>query len=863
MKNVLFILLLTITTLSLFAIQVSGNQSGTWSPDNNPYEVIGDVTVPTGLTLTIQPGVMVHAMGLFQITAEGNIIAVGTAQDSIYFVSGQADPTALWDGIRLENTTVQSQFSYCRIDNGDYGINSINSPVNITYCHFKNNKRGIQAYGIGSIDPAVVLIDHNLIELTIQNGILVAQNSNTLITNNEITRNGTSAFYYGAIQLSNQSAGGSNSPEIAYNHIHHNFKQGITAWDIVSANAIMPEVHHNLVENNLTGMYFRNCTGFIHHNTIINNFIPGDMNSGAGVMVSGSTAEPYFEDNIVTGNYTGFYLTENAQPCLGNMMIYHAWAQGGNTIANNIDANNVMHSVYCYSYTNSAIIVSAENNFWDYNTAPEIAGTIEDHNDNASLPTIDFDPWQNNAVPVYLTGTVTLANPPVDTATLELVSAHTGDIMNTWEVSINEPFSVPVYHDSLVYIVAHTMDMFFNQYYGAYGGIDLPTATQIVADVQFDIGDLTLFNTTPDSYMKVSNPVMIGTHLSYPLEKGFFVYAPSEKHWLYRDGDYLRISRYSKRDTSGTMINYDITDPPIWRKIFNLGSNSTWVQYWRYNFDQQEPVLANATAIAGITCFSGTDDFLYDLINLELDGGIIEKQLYDHSSGEWNIIDLNASGLTTKAETETAFLVEPDGTLFPLVTGNYWKIPPDPIIQLPHYFGYRLTNEPNFYWIPPHYLPGPNFYKLYDNGAFLTQIDLPNTSVTIPVPSELGEHVYRLSGMYNSGEYFALNDVIIVFTANEDEVQPVNKLSVYPNPFNPVSSQLTLKYDFSKSVQAKVNMYNLKGQLVWSTLTEKGATELNWDGRDNRGRMCASGIYQLRIAESKGKLQTRKLVLIH
>lgn len=862
MKNVFFILLLAVISATLGSIQVSGNQSGTWTADNNPYQIIGDITVPTGTTLTVQPGVYVEALGNYQITAEGNIIANGTVTDSIKFVSGQADPTALWQGIRLENTTVQSQFSYCRIDNGDYGINSINSPVSITYSHFKNNKRGIQAYGIGSIDPAVVLIDHNLIELTIQNGILVAQNSNTLITNNEVTRNGTSASYYGAIQLSNQSAGGSNSPEIAYNHIHHNFKQGIIAWDIVSANAIMPEVHHNLIENNLTGIYFRHSSGYLHHNTVINNFIPGDMNSGAGIMVSGSTAEPYFEDNIVTGNYTGFYLTENAQPCLGNLMIYHAWAQGGNTIANNIDANNVMHSVYCYSYTNSAITVSAENNFWDFNTAPEIAGTIEDHNDNASLPTVDFDPWQNNAIPIYLAGTVTLTNPPVPTATLELVSAETGNVLDFWTVNINEPFSVPVYYDSLVYIVAHTMDMFFNYYYGAYGGIDLPTAAQIVADVHFYIGDLVLNNIMPDNYLKVSSPVMIGAHLSYPVEKGFFVYAPTKKYWLYRDGDYLRISRFSRRDNEGVMTDYDIASTPIWRKIL-LGGNSTWEQFWAYNITLQEPVLANASVVHAITSFSGTDSFLYDLINLEHDGGVVEKQLYDHSSGEWNIFDINAFGLATKAETETAFLVEPDGTLFPLVTGNYWRIPSDPIIQLPHYFGYTLyTDNLDFYWIPPHFLPGPNYYKLYDNGVFLTQIDQPNSSVSIPIPSELGQRTYTLSGVYNSGEYFALNDIVIVFTANDDNVQPVQKLAVYPNPFNPAQTQLTMKSDFAGSVDSKIAVYNLKGQKVWSSLLEKGATQLVWDGRDNNRKLCASGIYQLVLSDGKGRKEVRKVMLI-
>jgi len=861
MKNIAIIVLFSFTIISVFSIQVSGNQSGTWTPTNNPYEVIGDVTVPTGTTLTVLPGVLVQAMGNYQIIAQGNIIAIGTVQDSIFFVSGQTDPTALWKGIRLENTTVQSQFSYCRIDLGDYGINSISSPASITYCHFKNNKRGIQAYGIGSTNPAAVLIDHNLIELTVQNGILVAQNSNTTITYNEITRNGTSASYYGAIQLSNQSAGGSNNPEIAYNHIHHNFKQGIIAWDIVGANAIMPEVHHNLVENNLTGIYFRHSSGYLHHNTIINNFIPGDMNSGAGVMVSGNTAEPYFEDNIVTGNYTGFYLTENAQPCLGNLMIYHAWAQGGNTIANNIDANNVMHSVFCYSYTNGDIIVSAENNFWDYNTATEIAGTIEDHNDNATLPTVDFDPWQNNPIPIYLAGTVTYTNPPVPTATLELVSADTGDVLNTWTVNINEPFSVPVYHDSLAYIVAHTSDVIMQLYYGAYGGTDNPTATQIIADVQFNIGNLPISTPQPDwNYYKVGAPETINGHLSYPLKKGWFVYKPTEIFWLFRDGDYLKISQITSL-YNGNYESFQPASTPVWRRIAQSDSVCMWGELLWYSIQNQTVHTDSVSAYININTNTHGLISQYDKIYLDM-----TIKLIDHYNNRWYIYYWNMPMNVTDKFVESPVLVEPDGTFFPLVQNNYWKILTLPVQPEPSYFGYTMTDSHiNFYWIPFGYWPLSHIYHIYDNDILIASPQWSQNNYSIPIPQAPSVHTYTLAG-YDSGtaqEYFSESSITLTFTNNEDEVQPVSKLSVFPNPFNPLNTSLTVKYDFPKSADAKVAVYNLKGQLVWNAFMDKSATEMVWSGKDKQGKLCASGLYQIRLTDAKGRKLTRKFILLH
>ncbi len=847
---------------SSFAIQVSGNQSGTWTPDNNPYEIVGDVTVPSGQWLTVLPGVIVHAMGLYQIIAQGNIYAVGTEQDSIYFVSGQPDPSALWDGIRLESMTVQNQFSYCRIDNGDYGINSVNSPASITHCHLKNNKRGIQAYGIGSANPATVLIDHNLIELSIQNGILVAQNSNTTITNNELTRNGTSASYYGAIQLSNQSAGGSCNPGIAYNHIHHNFKQGIIAWDIVAAGAINPEVHNNLVENNLSGIYFRHSSGYLHHNTVINNFIPGDMNSGAGFMVSGSTAQPYFEDNIVTGNYTGFYLTENAQPCLGNLSIYHAWAQGGNTIANNIDANNITHSVYCYSYTNSALTVFAENNFWDYNTATEIAGTIEDHNDNATLPTIDFDPWQNNANPIYLAGTVTLANPPVPTATLELVSAQTGNVLNNWTVTINEPFQVPVYHDSLVYIVAHATDLVEQQYYGAYGGTEVPIAAQIIADVQFSIGDLPISFPPPNwYYRKFGAPQLINGHQSFPLKTGWFVYAPDQTFFLYRDGDFLRLSRIEAW-LDGTFYAFDVDSTPIWMKIANLDSDESWQQYIGALVQPPYPITTAAThAVAGITTYKYGESSTYDLIQVGVNR---DYQLYDYHDNLWVLCHMYYmhNGVTGKWRITPA-AVEPDGTLFPLAQNNYWKSLPDyDMYDVPDYFGYKTADSLAFYWIPPFGDQLNHTYRIYDNSVLLTEVQTSVQKAVVAIPADGLEHTYALSVYYDDTDHFSPSSLVLTFTASQDEVQPVKPLSVYPNPFNPLFSSLNVKLGNPAISETKVAVYNIKGQKVWSHLLEKGATELTWDGRDSRGRLCASGIYQLRLSDSEGRHATRKLVLI-
>ena len=54
------------------AIQVSGDQWGTWTKANNPYDVVGDVRVPPGSTLVLNPGVEVWFQDHYKFGVESN-----------------------------------------------------------------------------------------------------------------------------------------------------------------------------------------------------------------------------------------------------------------------------------------------------------------------------------------------------------------------------------------------------------------------------------------------------------------------------------------------------------------------------------------------------------------------------------------------------------------------------------------------------------------------------------------------------------------------------------------------------------------------------------------------------------------------
>ena len=86
-------------------------------------------------------------------------------------------------------------------------------------------------------------------------------------------------------------------------------------------------------------------------------------------------------------------------------------------------------------------------------------------------------------------------------------------------------------------------------------------------------------------------------------------------------------------------------------------------------------------------------------------------------------------------------------------------------------------------------------------------------------------------------------------------------LQNYPNPFN---QGTVLPFVAPRSAHAALHVYNLQGQRV-RTLVDgavaAGHRKVVWDGRDQRGRMVASGVYLYRLETGSVEL-TRKMVFL-
>ncbi len=83
----------------------------------------------------------------------------------------------------------------------------------------------------------------------------------------------------------------------------------------------------------------------------------------------------------------------------------------------------------------------------------------------------------------------------------------------------------------------------------------------------------------------------------------------------------------------------------------------------------------------------------------------------------------------------------------------------------------------------------------------------------------------------------------------------------FPNPFNP---ETTISYTMPAAGDAKLGIYNLRGQLVRSLVNEPkagGDHRVVWDGKDDNGDSVTSGIYFYRLETGKHS-QTRKMMLM-
>ena len=208
-----------------------------WTLVDSPFVLSKDVTVPNGITLTIEPGVEVRFGGNFSLIVNGKLVAVGTQEKPIKFTSNKITPEAGdWGTILISGTSQPSSLKHCLIE---YGTN-----------------------GITLLDGSA-LVENTLIANNGASGIRIEGNSQATIQNNIIKSNGD------GITLTGNLA--SSTITIKQNQISFNTHSGILLEAEAYGNTL---IRNNTISDNQHGFYVSTDTNtFITRNYILNNEI--------------------------------------------------------------------------------------------------------------------------------------------------------------------------------------------------------------------------------------------------------------------------------------------------------------------------------------------------------------------------------------------------------------------------------------------------------------------------------------------------------------------------------------------------------------------------------------------------------------
>ena len=100
------------------------NSNRTLTAEAGPYQVTGDVIVPVGVTLTIEPGTTFYFNNNTGIQVRGRLLAEGTDSERIRFTRSPG-ATNRWDGIEFTNTLQDNRMTFFDQEYGDQQTHAV------------------------------------------------------------------------------------------------------------------------------------------------------------------------------------------------------------------------------------------------------------------------------------------------------------------------------------------------------------------------------------------------------------------------------------------------------------------------------------------------------------------------------------------------------------------------------------------------------------------------------------------------------------------------------------------------------------------------------------------------------------------
>jgi parallel beta-helix repeat protein len=227
--------------------KVSGAISSNTTWENCKW-ITGNVTVNSGVALTISPGTYLFFDDDTRLTVNGTLIAQGSSDNPIVFTSSNETPSSGdWYGIRFEDSSVDASciIDYCDIRNADFGVYCYYSKPKIQNSNFEDNTRALYLFNADNIViKGCQLIDNSY-------GIYSGYTDNISIKNNIIQ----DCYYYGVYLYRSSATIMENSIE------NTSYYDGINvaSYSDIDMNHVYAhpniEINNSIIDNHRYGIY--------------------------------------------------------------------------------------------------------------------------------------------------------------------------------------------------------------------------------------------------------------------------------------------------------------------------------------------------------------------------------------------------------------------------------------------------------------------------------------------------------------------------------------------------------------------------------------------------------------------------------
>jgi len=782
-----------------------------WRKSNSPYIINTDITINSGVTLTIEAGVTIKFRGNYKITNKGFMNAQGTPSDNInftYYISSAVAP-GRWNQIYIDGGSGgHIYFDYCNINAAEYGIyfSSGNVQNKIYNSVISSCTTGIDNTSwIASPD---ILIDG----CTFSDCGIGTTVNRYAITDCYFVKNSTAV----------RSARGTVSNSLFENNYSAIYNPGSqpSGYFVTKSSFISNTNYAFYAEIDLTYCYFENngVAAYVYGNRkTVGNTLTGNT-TGVFYVLSGGYSENEFHHNNFNGS-TFYDLFVNASKDI--TISYNWW---GTTITTNIEQKIDNNSYYNITYT--PVLTSP----YVYSDSPE------------SVTDLAVLSSSGGEVKLYFT------TPGDDNGAY--INEYTGKYRLKITINSSCQWDVSDYNREISFTKSKSETSEID-----LAGLDVGTTYYFALWVSDDSGNWSQKSNVISSFIpfyKISG--YIKTNSSSPLE-GIEVNlsgAENSSTTYTNSSGYYEFSELIKATYTVTPSGAYVFSPVT----YSTSSVSADISNWDF-FAVSAPY-----SISGYVLSYDSSPVANVVVSLS---GIYNKGIYRNTptpvnntfttseSGYFSFSLLEGGDFTVTATKENYVFddISFNNLTVSISTANFHsKLPPQINVSTDFIdFGEITKGESSSQTI---FIENTGKEILKGtatvNQSWLTvspaTFESNNIELTITAKAEDndGQYTGKLTITSNGGE--KVIDIQITATC----------ILTRPNPWNTTTSN-SLVFFGSGVVpyNTKINIYTLSGDLVTTLNETQGIKTISWDGRNKWGEKVVPGIYIYTYESSKEK----------